>query len=371
MDEKLFSVSDYIQVLNEGLKRFAAKILGEVSEVAFGPTGHAYFTLKDEKDESIIKCVIWKSVYDLYKVQLKEGVKIIATGCPEVYAPWGRMSFKCRAIEYAGEGVLKKEYEKLKAQLSREGLFEEARKRPLPLYPQRIGVITSKQGAVLADFLNNLARFGFKIKMIDSRVEGQTAVADLLNAVKAMKKQKIDALVIMRGGGSLESMLAFNNELLVREISSFPVPVIAAIGHHKDVPLLALAADLAVSTPSMAAISLGRSWEELAVLLKEKERRIMDSYGYGLERAVSLLDWQRVILGFNSLISDVKQQLNHCQELLRLRNPVAQLKLGYSIVSSQGRLIRSVKNTKIGEDLEIALVDGKIYSKVEKIKKHG
>jgi len=371
MEEKIFSVSDYIQILNEGLKRFSAKILGEISEVGFGPTGHAYFTLKDEKEESIIKCVIWKSVYQLYDVQLKEGAKIIATGHPELYAPWGRLSFKCRVIEYAGEGVLKKEYEKLKAKLTEEGLFEPDIKKPLPLYPQKIGVITSKQGAVLADFLNNLARFGFKIKMIDSRVEGQAAVADLLNSVKTMKKQKIEVLVIMRGGGSLESMQAFNNELLVREIADFPVPVIAAIGHHKDVPLLALAADSAVSTPSMAAIGLGRSWEEAASLLREQERNIIGSYEYALEGAESLLDWQGVLSGFNSLLTAARQQLKHCQEVICLRNPKTQLKLGYSIVSSRGRLIRSTKGIKIGEDLDISVADGEIISRVKKIKKHG
>jgi len=371
MGEKIFSVSDYIQILNEGLKGFAAKIVGEVSEVIFGPTGHAYFTLKDEKDESVIKCVIWKSVYNLYSIQLKEGIKIIATGHPELYAPWGRLSFKCRAIEYAGEGALKKEYEKLKAKLGQEGIFEESRKRSLPLYPQRIGVVTSKQGAVLADFLNNLQRFGFKIKMIDSRVEGQAAVADLLGSVRTMRKQRIEVLVVMRGGGSLESMLAFNNELLVREIVDFPVPVIAAIGHHKDVPLLALAADLAVSTPSMAAISLCRSWEQATSLLKEQEISIIDSYSYSLERAGSLLDWQRVVNGFNSLLCSVKQQLKHCQEIVHLRNPQTQLRLGYSLVSSRGRLIRSVKDTKIGEDLDVIVKDGEISSRVRRIKKYG
>ena len=369
MEEKLFSVSDYIQILNQGLKGFAAKIMGEVSEISLGPTGHAYFTLKDEKDESIIKCVIWKSVYDLYGVELKEGVKIIATGCPEVYAPWGRLSFKCRVIEHAGEGVLKKEYEKLKAKLTKEGLFEESRKKLLPQYPQRIGLITSKHGAVLADFLNNLARFGFKIKMIDSRVEGQAAVADLLNAIKAMKKEKIEVLVIMRGGGSLESMLAFNNEFLVREITDFPVPVIAAIGHHKDMPLAALAADLAVSTPSMAAIALCRSWEKALTFLKEQEKNVIGFYGRVLENAASLIDWKRILSGFSSLLVSVKQQLEHSREIIGLRNPETQLRLGYSIVRADNGLIRSVKDTKIGQDLEILFSDGDIVSSVKKINK--
>ena len=355
-DEKIFSVSDYIKIVNQGLKDFRAKIIGEVSEVSFGPTGHVYFSLKDEKDKSIINCIIWKSRYDIYGIELKEGLKIIATGYPEVYPLSGRMSFISEVIEYAGEGALKKEYEKLKEKLTREGLFEEVRKRVIPKYPQKVGIITSKQGAVLADFLNNLGRFGFKIKMIDSRVEGQAAIADLLLSIKTLKKENIEVLVIMRGGGSLESMLAFNNELLVREITGFPVPVIAAIGHHKDVPLAALAADRSVSTPSIAATVLSESWEQAASLLKEYEKNVIDSYENVLENANLLINrsvdiirgikdlifdkyreietalkisfqafknalqnsksnlknsWRKSILGFNSLLSIIKQQLEH------------------------------------------------------------
>jgi len=413
-DEKIFSVSDYIKIVNQGLKTFSSKIIGEVSEVSFGPTGHVYFTLKDEKDESIIKCVIWKSRYDIYGIELKEGIKIIATGYPEIYAPWGKLSFKSEVIEHAGEGTLKKEYEKLKEKLTKEGLFEEVRKRPIPKYPQKVGIITSKQGAVLADFLNNLGRFGFKIKMIDSRVEGQAAITDLLFSVKTLKKKDIEVLVIMRGGGSLESMLAFNNESLAREITDFPVPVVAAIGHHKDVPLAALAADRSVSTPSIAATVLNESWEQAASLLEGYERDIIGSYENVLENAASLINqsvdvirgikdlifnkykeienalkisfqtfknalqnnksnlknlWRKSVFGFNSLLSIIKQQLEHSEKIIYLRNPETQLKLGYSIARCDGRLIRSIKDTKIGEDVNIRVVDGAIVSQVKNINK--
>jgi len=434
--EKIFSVSDYIKIVNQGLKDFRSKIIGEVSEVSFGPTGHVYFTLKDEKSGSIIKCVIWKSRYDIYGIELKEGIKIIATGYPEIYAPWGKLSFISEVIEHAGEGTLKKEYEKLKEKLTKEGLFEEARKRPIPKYPKKVGIITSKQGAVLADFLNNLGRFGFKIKMIDSRVEGQIAISDLLLSIKMMKKENIEVLVIMRGGGSLESMLAFNNESLVREITGFPAPVIAAIGHHKDVPLAALAADCSVSTPSIAATVLSKSWEQITVLLEEYERKVIGSYENVLENANSLINQsigtireirdlifdkykeaeatlrvsfqifksalqsnksnlrnslkksifgfnsllsrvkqklkhpeQIIYLSFNSLLSTIKQQLEHSEQIIYLRNPETQLKLGYSVARCNGKLIRSVRDTKIGEDIDIRVIDGMILSKVKKINK--
>ena len=412
--EKIFSVSDYIKIVNQGLKIFRSKIMGEVSEVSFGPTGHVYFTLKDEKDGSIIKCVIWKSRYDIYDIELKEGIKIIATGYPEIYAPWGKLSFKSEVIEHAGEGTLKKEYEKLKEKLTKEGLFEEVRKRPIPKYPQKVGIITSKQGAVLADFLNNLGRFGFKIKMIDSRVEGQIAITDLLLSIKTLKKKDIEVLVITRGGGSLESMSAFNNESLVREITSFPAPVIVAIGHDKDVPLAALAADRSVSTASIAATDLSKSWEQAISLSEKYERNVIGFYENILRNADSLINqsvdtirgikdsifdkykeietalkisfqafenalqsnknnlrnsWKKSIFGFNSLLLIIKQQLEHSEEIVYLRNPETQLRLGYSIARCGGRLIRSIRDTKIGEDVDILVADGTIISKVKNINK--
>ncbi len=415
MEEKVFSVSDYIRLVNQSLKDFRSRIMGEVSEVGFGPTGHVYFTLKDEKEESVIKCVIWKFKYDICGVELKEGIKIIATGYPEIYAPWGRLSFKCEFIEHAGEGALKKEYEKLKEKLTEKGYFKEDRKRPIPEYPQKVGIITSKQGAVLADFLNNLGRFGFKIKMIDSRVEGQAAIQDLLSSIKTMKKRDVDVLIIMRGGGSLESMLAFNNELLVEEIANFPVPIIAAIGHDKDVPLAALAADRLVSTPSIAAIILSEKWQKAVLLLEEEKRNIFGLYDKTLEEAHFLINKsteiiyrardlifnkykeiknelkncfqkiknnlqnnknnlndlrKKLVFNFKLLLSAASQRLEHSEKIVYLHNPETRLKLGYSIVRQNNKLIKSVKETKIGKELDIQVVDGEINSRVKKISKN-
>ena len=310
--EKIFSISDYIKIVNQGLRNFRSKIIGEVSEVSFGPTGHVYFTLKDEKDGSIIKCVIWNSRYDIYGVELKEGIKIIATGYPEIYAPWGKLSFKSEVIEHAGEGTLKKEYEKLKEKLTKEGLFEKVRKQPIPKYPQKVGIITSKQGAVLADFLNNLGRFGFKIRMIDSRVEGQKAVKDLLSSIKLFKKQNIEVLVIMRGGGSLESLMAFNNERLVREVADFPVPVIAAIGHEKDVPLMSLTADDMCSTPTAAANLLSESWRKAQFKVERYERNITNLYSKQLSKTNTLLNEfiYKVKEKFGAILDEYKEIKN-------------------------------------------------------------
>ncbi len=316
--EIIFSISEFIELLNIGLKKSKAKIIGEVSEVGLGPTGHAYFSLKDEKDGSMIKCICWKSKYDLYGIKLEEGLKIIATGYPEIYPLSGRLSFIADVIEFAGEGTLQKEYEKLKKKLTEEGIFAKERKREIPKYPRKIGVITSKQGAVLADFLSNLGKYGFQVKMIDSRVEGQGSVEDLLSSIRTFKSQDIEVLVIMRGGGSLESMMAFNNELLVREVVDFKVPVIAAIGHHKDEPLVALAADLAVSTPSIAATTLTEPWRQIDLLVATALKVSLQRLDNIIQNAKIYLDnsWKDLIFGFKSLLSKISQQLENYNKMI-------------------------------------------------------
>lgn len=388
--EKIFSISEFISLLNIGLKTSKAKIVGEVSEVKTGPTGHVYFTLKDETDGAVLNCIIWKSKYQMYGIRLEEGMKIMAFGHPEIYAPSGRLSFIAETLEPAGEGELKKQYDELKRKLTQEGLFEETRKRPLPKYPQRIGVITSLQGAVIADFSNNLGKFGFKVKMIDSRVEGQLAVADLLNAIKTFRKQDIEVLVIMRGGGSLEAMMAFNNELLVREVANFPVPVIAAIGHDKDAPLITLAADSAPSTPTAAANLLGESWNQALLFLERYERDIIGRYEEILEKykavearlKLSFLNFKNALqnvkinlenslekycTGFEALLEKAREKLEYALRIINLNNPERQLRLGYSIVMAGERIVRKTGDVKIGESLDIKVSDGKIISEVKKI----
>lgn len=456
--EKIFSVSDYIDILNQGLQNFKAKIIGEVSEVGFSRTGNVYFRLKDEKDQSALKCMIYKGKYDMYGIKLKEGDKIIAEGYPNIHKLYS-FAFIAEVIEYSGEGTLRKEYERLKKKLTEEGVLAKERKRPIPLYPQRVGIITSLKGAVIADFSNNLGKFGFKLKIVDSRVEGQVAVSDLLSSIKALKKQNIEVLVIMRGGGSLETlmpMMPFNNETLIREVINFPVPVIAAIGHHKDTPLISLVADLEVSTPSMAAIILNKSWEQAISLIERYETNIINLYNNQLsdidnllnefiniikEKFGGILDEYKVIEGkfkiflsriqdtlflkrkdignalrfilknfsknldgvryefenidlynnfgkaliikekyiadysksirrdFSSTLENIKHKVKNIEKLINSYNPERQLKMGYSIARCKGKLIKSIKSVRIGEDVDIQVSDGLIQSEIKNINK--
>ena len=408
------SVSDYIGLVNKGLKRFQARIIGEVSEVQISAKGHVYFSLKDEKDGGVIKCVIWGFRYSMYGIELKEGLKIIASGYPEIYPAWGKLSFMAEVIEYAGEGTLKKAYEEIKKKLTKEGVFSEEKKRPIPDYVQNIGVITSKTGAVIHDFTTNLGKFGFKIKMIDSRVEGQGAVKDLLSSIRSFRKEDIEVLVIMRGGGSLESLMGFNNEILVKEVIDFPVPVIAALGHEKDVPLVSLAADKMVSTPTAAASLLSKSWEKARFEVERYERNIISIYSkslfvvqnllseftYGIKSEFTSIlnkykDIENKLKSFlsriqNQLVSKKRELINYSKSILKdfyssfgilrsrldnfdkiiaFNNPERQLGLGYSIARQAGKVIKTIKNVKVGEDIDIQVHDGEIQSKIKNINK--
>ena len=414
-NDMVYSVSELISFLNVGLKKFRVKVVGEVSHVKVVDSGHVYFSLKDEKDSSLLNCIIWRSNYGLFNIILEEGMKVIIVGNSEIYAPMGKFSFIADTIELVGEGVLKKEYEKLKAKLTAEGVFEEIRKRPIPKYIRKIGVVTSlRSGVVIADFSRNLGKFGFKVVMMDSRVEGQEAVRQLLAAIKTFQKKDIEVLVIMRGGGSFESMAAFNNEKIVQAVVDFSVPVIAAIGHDVDVPLVAFAADCAVSTPTAAANFLSESWEELLRLLERHERNIFNKYSDILNDTNLLLDdstdiirragslinerhkkifnqlmvsvqnfaitlqnignninnsFNRIFSALELQINKIDRQLQYAEKLVLSNNPERQLRLGYSIAVCGGKVVRSVKDAKVGSDITLKVSDGNIISEVKNISK--
>jgi len=412
----VFSVSEYVEFLNIGLKKFgAAKIFGEVSSVKIGPTGHVYFSIKDKSGNALVNCIIWKNNYNLCGVKIEIGQELVMNGYPDIYAPRGTLSFKANTIELKGQGALKKAYDELKNKLTKEGLFKEEKKRAIPNFPEKIGIITSRQGAVIHDFLNNLGKNGFNIKMIDARVEGQEAVKEMLNAIKSFRNKDIEVLAIMRGGGSLESMMPFNNEVLVRAIADFPVPVIAGVGHDKDISLIALAADVMVSTPTAVANLLNESWDKAVLFLERRERYIIDAYGETITSASSILEqslqiiyeiknlifekyrkidtntriafqnfvyslqkteislkntWSKsIVLKFESFVSATNQKIDNIAKIVFFNNPERQLKLGYSIVRFNNKIIKDVESASIGDDLDVYLANGVIISEVKKIKK--
>ena len=332
------SIGTYFGRVNTGLRKFRVRIIGEVSELTdyAGERSYIFFKIKGDDgtgESCVLSCMMWRRNYVVSGIKLELGMEIIVSGYADVYKTSGRFTFQTETIEPVGEGLLKKAYEELKTKLTKEGLFATDRKRPLPLFPQRIGLITSKDGAAIGDFQVNLGRFGFRIKFVDSRVEGQQAIYDLLAAIQTLRKQNIEVLVIARGGGSLEALLPFNNEALVREVVDFPVPVLAGIGHEKDISLVCLAADCMVSTPTMAAQTLNSSWQKADELVRTNEYKILEHFRSSLvetkksvEKSFSLMrdqlqgilngfseaaqSFDRVMTSFRARISELKRTIS-------------------------------------------------------------
>jgi len=322
---------------------------------------------------------------------LNHGLKVISYGSPETWPTRSDITFNCKTIEIAGEGELKKQYELLKKKLEKEGLFAEEKKRPIPQYVQRIGVITSGKGEVIYDFRHNLRKFGFKVKICDSRVEGQMAVVDLLETVKVFRKEDIEVLVIIRGGGAIDSlapMAPFNNETLIREIRNFPVPVITGIGHHRDIPLISLAADRSESTPTAVAHLLNKSWEEALLLLERYEGKIKDYTDSIIHKyetiknqlMISMQNFknglvniknnivaykQDLFADFRNLLLRVDQNLKNSENVVYANNPERHLKLGYSIARINNKIIKNIDDVSIGDSMNLLLYNGEIISEVK------
>lgn len=413
------TVTAYLSQINRSLRDQPGRIIGEVSQLQMYPgRTYLFFSLKDGQSGAMMKCIMWKRDYQLSGVELEDGMEVIVTGFAEIYPATGSLTFKAQTLELVGEGALKKAYDVLKDKLNAEGVFAEEKKRKIPSFVRNIGVITSKDGAVINDFLTNIGRHGFKISLIDSRVEGQLATAELIASVKSFRSKAergdIEALVIIRGGGSLESLLPFNNEMLVREVAAFPVPVIAGIGHDKDVTLVAMAADCMVSTPTAVTAVLNESWDRAASCVELWENNIFSSYRDALYRAQSSVTdlmsdikqyFQdilerfskiefRIKEEFNSMrhrLQDTSQQAVHYRNLitdkfshmlktaatsvetsqkqLSINDPARLLRLGYSIArGAEGRVLTSATQAKEGSQITVRLKDGEIEAEVQKVR---
>jgi len=375
--EKVFTIAEYIEILNVFFKSQSARIIGEISELKRAASGHVYFSIKDKENPGSLDAIMWARNYQLCGIALEVGMEVILNGHPNVYPNNGRLSFVADTVELVGEGALKKAYDDLRKKLEAEGVFAAARKRVLPDYIQRIGVITSMKGAVIHDFENNLGKFGFKVNVIDSRVEGAQAAAPLLAAIRAMREMVedegsrgtgIEALVIIRGGGSLESLQAFNNEALVREVMDFPVPVIAGIGHDQDVPLMALAADYMTSTPTAAAHLLSRSWQEAYAKVREFSG-LIDRFPFELQRVENALTntWDGLVNLFERSLEGAKATLALGAQAVKHNDPARQLALGYSIARRNGKVVRSIAGLAPGDPMSLTVADGEIGSVIKTI----
>ncbi|MDO8560206.1 MAG: exodeoxyribonuclease VII large subunit [bacterium] len=260
-DDAVLTVGQYIARLNDALISLPARLRGEVGRIN-ERENVIYFDFRDESGDAVLSCLIFASRYRLMGVELREGMEIVISGVPSVWPRTGRLSFRAETLELVGEGKLQQAYLALQRKLQAQGLFAPERKRPLPEYAQRVGLITSAHGDALFDFTSNLTRAGLRIDFLDCRVEGARAVPELVAALEHFNSRPLDAVVVIRGGGSWESLQAFNNEAVCRAISQSRAPVICGIGHERDVPLAALVADRFVSTPTATAVLLSQPWRD-------------------------------------------------------------------------------------------------------------
>ncbi len=411
--DSTLTVSTFLDGLNIELSGMAARVQGEVSSVDVRERV-VYFTIKDSEDESMLSCLIFRNQYTLSGVELAIGDEIIVEGAPDIYKPSGRLSFRAGLIELCGEGALKKAYDALKLKLEQEGVFAPEKKRALPLFPTRIALITSEQGAAIGDFTMNLGPQGFHVGFYPTSVEGKRAVIEILEALRYFDQHAddYDLLVMIRGGGSLESLQAFNNEALVRAVATCRIPTLLGVGHEKDVTLAALAADLMVSTPTATARTLREPWDEARGLLRHFEQHLpvlmerelsvvrttlgtageslLERLGAFLEYATTLRQalTERLLslrVTLEQKISDMTQakkelhqyflaslerttkELTYAEELLRQYDPTRVLKLGYSLVKSGQRIVKDVGGLKEGDILNVQLSKGSIGARIVEI----
>jgi exodeoxyribonuclease VII large subunit len=258
---------------------------GEVSNLKMAPSGHWYFSLKDEGAQ--LRAVVWKTDTRLVRFKPRDGMKVLARGTLRVYPPRGEYQLSAQVLEPLGKGSLQQAFEDLKAKLEKEGLFDPARKRPLPMLPRRIGVVSSPTGAVIRDILRVLrSRYAnLEVLLYPARVQGEGAGAEIEQGIRALNRiGGLDVILLARGGGSLEDLWAFNEEGVARAIAASGIPTISAVGHETDFTIADFVADLRAATPSAAAERVVQAKEDLQARVAALERRRDGALRLRLER---------------------------------------------------------------------------------------
>ncbi|MFH1175649.1 MAG: exodeoxyribonuclease VII large subunit [bacterium] len=367
---KIYSVGEFLDEINVKICD-KALVCGEISKISNSPIA-CYFSLKDPKNGDVLDCLIWQNVCKKFGISLKEGLAVKVLGSPGIYKPQCRFNFKVDILEMTGEGILQKQYEDLKKKLEKEGIFAEDRKKAIIKFPKKIGLITSKFGDAIHDFNVNLVKAGLEIVFKDSRVEGLKAVLEVSDAIRYFNNcgkneaGKIDAIAIVRGGGSWESLQAFNNEAVCRAVAESQIPVLCGIGHEKDVPLVCLVADKSVSTPTAAAKFLSAGWESARKETENFREKIISRFERDLKNKRYSADAfrEKIIGRFQSIMQDARHKVKILSQRLADINPQRQLEKGYSLIFKEGKLVKSVKKLKRGDEVDFQLKDGKAQAEI-------
>ena len=360
-------------------------VRGEVSDCKYHSSGHIYFTLKDET--GVLKAIMFRTQAARgLPFRMKEGDRVVVIGAIRIYERDGKYQLYARNITKEGFGKLYEEYEKLKKRLLEEGLFDKSKKRKIPAYAAKIGVVTARTGAVIQDICNVSNRRNPYVQIIlyPAKVQGTGAAETIIKGIKYFEKTDVDTIIIGRGGGSIEDLWAFNDEKLARVIAGCKKPIISAVGHETDTTIADYAADLRAPTPSAAAELAVYSYRETVIALREAGHSLrwqmenilkikkLKLAGYITviqhespknlinDRRMFVADMQEKIenLMRQKLVSSKHQLELYIQEMKGL-SPLYKLQGGYAYVSDEsGRNIKSVDELKKGEQINLAFKDG-------------
>ncbi len=367
---------------------------GEISNFTHHRSGHMYFSLKDES--STLRCVFFKQNNFRLQFEPESGMKVLAFGELSVYEPSGQYQLKVVRLKPFGVGELQLAFEQLKRRLEAEGLFDPEHKRRLPAFPNTVGVVTSDTGAAVRDIISVISRRcpPVRIVLYPVRVQGEGAANEIARALEAFGRWGgADVLIVGRGGGSMEDLRAFNEEVVARAIYNSPVPVVSAVGHETDYTIADLVADVRAPTPSAAAELVVPEAAELAAGVRALTDRMARVVAGRLERA-----WQRVDscerrLSPRRLAGRLDEQRKHLSSLVRMMaacananlaanasswnslrrelsalNPAAVLERGFSVArGADGTVIRSAGQLSQGDALELLLAEGRLDCRVEKV----
>ena len=368
----IYKVSQLTSSIKVILEDSLSNILveGEISNFRNPSSGHFYFTLKDEKSE--LKCVSFRSSNEKIKFDIKDGMRVICGGKISVYEKQGSYQLYVSKIEPKGVGALQLAFEQLKEKLFKEGLFDESRKRPIPKLPRRIGIVTSPTGAAIRDILNILKRRFSNIDVLISpvKVQGEGAGEEIAAAIEDLNALGVvDVIIVGRGGGSLEDLWAFNEEIVARAVYNSGVPVISAVGHEIDWLITDFVADLRAPTPSAAAELVVPDKSDLIDTLDNIEKRLKD-FPSGIVREFEqrLDDMERDLgLRFRHYLEIKEGDFKLVSGKIEMLSPLGILGRGYSITFRlpAGKIIKDAGFVKKGDLIETRLSTGNIKSRVE------
>lgn len=367
---------------------------GEISDLSRPSSGHIYLTLKDDRCQ--VRAVIWKSTAERLRINLRDGLSVVCSGSVEVYPPRGSYQIVIHQMQPKGIGPLQLAFQELHKKLAELGLFDPQRKKPLPKYPRRIGFVTSPSGAAIHDFLQSAEPLwrDYCLYIIPARVQGEQAAKEIANGIQLAQRisPKLDLLIVGRGGGSLEDLWCFNEEVVVRALANCRIPTVSAVGHEIDVTLSDLAADARAMTPSQAAgLVLAKRSELLGQLDQWRQRIQQAPYNHlrRLKQQLSGLSDRSVLARPHRLHQIKKQQVDELEkrlssavqrqlhsrrqslsELVRAAealSPLQVLQRGYSLTTlgDSSHTIRSYKQVQVGQRLTTHLSDGIVVSRIE------